>query len=201
MNKDNLRNRLMALTTKYISSNDIVRSATVSMLESLLPLLETIGKSRFRDLEKFLDIGCGFCGLTALIAEFLGIKKAYGIDKDETVSQECTEKGIEVINMDVSEEDLPFPDESFDLVSSFGVLEHLPYIDRAVNEMYRVLRDEGYILISIPNLASWINRFALLLGYQPRDVEYSRKVFLGGLPQYSNNPIGHIHSITLKAFV
>jgi len=51
----------------------------------------------------------------------------------------------------------------------------------------------------MPNLASYINRIALLLGYQPRDVEISHKILPGTLPFYPIGFFGHIHSATLRA--
>jgi hypothetical protein len=39
----------------------------------------------------------------------------------------------------------------------------------------RVLREGGYLLITTPNLASWVNRLVMLLGYQPYNCEVSRR--------------------------
>jgi hypothetical protein len=58
-------------------------------------------------------------------------------------------------------------------------------------------------MVSLPNLASWHNRFALLLGYQPRDVEVSQKFVVGVHPHYcarKSSPVGHIHTATTAAF-
>jgi SAM-dependent methyltransferase len=58
---------------------------------------------------------------------------------------------------------LPFPDESFDVVLSFGVIEHLgegiaasrkgqdPYKERYIHEVARVLKPKGRALIGAPN--------------------------------------------------
>jgi len=47
--------------------------------------------------------------------------------------------------------------------------------------------------LSAPNLGSWINSLALLLGYQPRDLEISNKKLYHVLPQYRGHLlVGHI---------
>jgi SAM-dependent methyltransferase len=60
---------------------------------------------------------------------------------------------------------LPFPDGSFDAVLCLDVLEHLALLDqpRAVAEMARVLKPEGRLLMSVPNLAHLHSRIRFLL--------------------------------------
>lgn len=65
--------------------------------------------------------------------------------------------------MNVAEATLPFPDEHFCLVMSFGMLDYLAFFDPVIQEIYRVTRPGGYTLISLPNLASWHNRLFLLM--------------------------------------
>jgi SAM-dependent methyltransferase len=50
--------------------------------------------------------------------------------------------------------ELPFADRSFDLVTCFQVIEHLPSIPRALDEAIRVLRRPGYLAMGMPNHAS-----------------------------------------------
>lgn len=59
-------------------------------------------------------------------------------------------------------EDIPFNDNSFDVVYSFGVLMHTPDTARAFSEIKRVLRPEGVAIISIYNRHSfffWLHTF------------------------------------------
>lgn len=46
--------------------------------------------------------------------------------------------------------DLPFPDESFDVVLCSHVLEHVPDDGKAMRELYRVLRPGGWALVLVP---------------------------------------------------
>lgn len=46
---------------------------------------------------------------------------------------------------------LPFVDASFDVVISHAQLEHLPYLDHALQEIKRVLKPAGTFLASVPN--------------------------------------------------
>lgn len=49
---------------------------------------------------------------------------------------------------------LPFRDRSLDAVVAFEVIEHLPDVAAALDEMLRVVRRPGYIIIGLPNHAS-----------------------------------------------
>jgi SAM-dependent methyltransferase len=66
-------------------------------------------------------------------------------------------------------EHLPFDDETFDIVYSYGVLHHTPDTPRAIREVHRVLRPNGVARIMIyhsPSIVGWMlwGRYALLAG-------------------------------------
>jgi ubiquinone/menaquinone biosynthesis C-methylase UbiE len=48
---------------------------------------------------------------------------------------------------------LPFRNQAFDLVYSLGVLEHFPETEKAVFELFRVVKKGGYALISVPRIS------------------------------------------------
>jgi hypothetical protein len=63
------------------------------------------------------------------------------------------------------------------------------------------MNSHGQFILSTPNLASYVNRLILLLGYQPYNVEVSTE-FLAGVPLRAytfTKPIGHIRPFTLRA--
>jgi ubiquinone/menaquinone biosynthesis C-methylase UbiE len=61
-----------------------------------------------------------------------------------------------------AEESLPFPDDSFDHVYSFGVIHHSPVPERIVQEIYRVLRPGGTLTVMLYNRSS-INYYIEIL--------------------------------------
>ena len=54
--------------------------------------------------------------------------------------------------LDVEKDDLPFPDNYFELLTMIDVLEHLHFfsIDHLLKEMKRVLKPNGYICLTLP---------------------------------------------------
>lgn len=52
---------------------------------------------------------------------------------------------------------LPFADNSFDLITCFGVLHHVPNVSIVVNEFYRCLKPNGHLLIREPitSMGDW----------------------------------------------
>jgi len=78
------------------------------------------------------------------------------------------------------------------------VIEHLVDTDSAVEEVHRILKPGGSLLLSTPNLAAWYNRGLLAVGIQPVFSEVSlRSVF--GRP--GSQVAGHLHMFTRRALV
>jgi 2-polyprenyl-3-methyl-5-hydroxy-6-metoxy-1,4-benzoquinol methylase len=67
----------------------------------------------------------------------------------------------------VDNDPYPFGPDSFDAIFAGEVIEHLNNPDHFLEETHRILRRKGLLVITTPNLASWYNRIALLLGFEP----------------------------------
>ncbi len=62
------------------------------------------------------------------------------------------------------EEGIPYPDDSFDVVSAGEVIEHIYDPDRLLAETRRVLRPGGHVVLTTPNLQAWYNRALFVAG-------------------------------------
>ncbi len=152
---------------------------------------------------KVLEVGFEDPHLSESIARLPGTEYT-GVDISEVSVRAAREVGLSAHAVDVSSEKLPFDDGDFDLVYAAEVMEHLFDPDFAIEEFSRVLKQDGKVLITTPNLASWYNRVILFLGLQPLHTEVSSEKVLGrefaALGQ-GNRPVGHLRLFTLRGLI
>ncbi len=110
--------------------------------------LEAMVRSYLTPGATVLDLGCGRGGVVELF--WREVKLAAGIDPDEPSLAERRTRGMPVVTG--RGEDLPFAGESFDLIVSLWVLEHLRVPEIVFGEVQRVLRPGGHFVFLTPNL-------------------------------------------------
>ena len=150
-----------------------------------------------RGRQRVLDIGCGDGSLGREMKALQGIGSVYGVDISEQAVREARSRGINAYCVNVDKTDLPFADDYFDAVFCGELLEHLYDPDHLLDEMHRVLKQDGICIITTPNLASWYNRLFLLLGYQPLFLDASLLHPVGYPLKFGL--FGHIRGFTEKA--
>ena len=99
--------------------------------------------------KELLDIGCGI-GTISLELEKKGFNVT-GVDFSKVGIDKCLEKGLNAILSDVDEDGLKFPDKSFDVVWAGDVIEHVFDPIFLLEEISRVLKDNGIFLLTVPN--------------------------------------------------
>ncbi|HEX4011437.1 MAG TPA: class I SAM-dependent methyltransferase [Solirubrobacteraceae bacterium] len=98
-----------------------------------------------------LDAGCG-TGYGSLVLAQAGAHRLVAIDASaEAVAQTQARLGERGEATRADARELPFADESFDLIVCFEVIEHIGGGDRALAEFARTLRPDGVLVISSPN--------------------------------------------------
>ena len=118
---------------------------------------------------EILDIACG-TGNWLLAASQAGASPA-GIDLSETAINICR-KNIPQGEFHIGPaETLPFEDNSFNLVTCLGSLEHFLDPESALKEMVRVAKEDAQFLILVPNAGFLTRRLGLYSGTQQASIK------------------------------
>jgi len=94
-----------------------------------------------------LDIGPRDCFIMGHLLKH-GAKTVKGIEVSPPAARYCREMGYDVVEGDVRA--MPYEDGEFDLVNCLHVLEHVPEPDKAIAEMWRVLKPGGHMYVVVP---------------------------------------------------
>lgn len=99
-----------------------------------------------------LDIGTS-TGTNLRMLKELGFSNYCGLDSSEEAIRWCAEKGLGVVRKgDVC--NMPFADASFDLVLATDIIEHVDDDAKAVDEIRRVLKPNGRLIVTVPAFES-----------------------------------------------
>jgi methionine biosynthesis protein MetW len=134
-------------------------------LANLLPKLYSFFPSNMSGA-KILDVGCGPCVIAGIVKQKFDAE-VYGVDCDSTFVDQAKAKGIKVYACDLENGSFPFADGSFDCVLFIEVLEHLAKPENCLKEISRVLKSNGILILSTPNLTSLQNRISIFSGKDP----------------------------------
>lgn len=103
--------------------------------------------------QRVLDMGCGRGFYSHALTFFPFIKKIHSVDINESYLEvarvHCTDPRITLHKASIYT--LPFPDNYFDCIVFSEVLEHVGNEKKALAELRRVLKEDGTLLITVPN--------------------------------------------------
>ncbi len=110
-----------------------------------LPILEEIEKLEF---EKLLDAGCGSAPMISLLKEKYPDKEYTGIDLSANMIKEALSKNLDNVEFLIGDcEDLPFKDDSFDVVINSQSFHHYPNPEKFFKSVARVLKKDGKFIM------------------------------------------------------
>ena len=136
----------------YISHTDNKRSLFEKLyhfiksiaLKNKLNLINSLQPNKGR----ILDIGAG-------TGDFLSVAKndgwqTIGVEPSDRAKAIAKSKGVSFV-----EETSELENHSFDLISMWHVLEHVPDLDKQIKELKRLLKPTGTLIIAVPNFNSF----------------------------------------------
>jgi len=132
----------------------------IEFIGRIIKTVKLVGKNK-----NVLDVGCGYGHITELIKK--QGNKVKCIETSDNAIKHIKKLGIEVFDIDLStkwEENIK---EKFDVVVCTEVIEHVFDTDNLINNINKVLKKGGHLVISTPNVASFGRRFMLLFGINP----------------------------------
>jgi 2-polyprenyl-3-methyl-5-hydroxy-6-metoxy-1,4-benzoquinol methylase len=107
---------------------------------------------KYKKGEKILDIGCGDGSLLKFLKE--SGWQTYGVEPHETSSLYAQEVlGLNVFSGRL--EDANYPEESFDVITLFHVLEHLHDPSQVLKKAFSLIKRDGILIIEVPNFRSF----------------------------------------------
>lgn len=115
------------------------------------------------DGKTVLDVGCADGYISQKLVK--NGNEVVGIELDQESANKAQRHCKEIFNENV--EDIELPSDYvkyFDFIIFADVLEHLKYPDIVLKNFLKYLKDDGQVIVSVPNVANWRIRIKLLRG-------------------------------------
>lgn len=135
---------------------------------------------------RFLDLGCGEGHFCQLLKQKGYYSDYLGLEFSQEQVKKARRRGFAVRHANLNKK-IPLPDASFDIILASEILEHIYDTEFFLEEIHRILKPEGILFLTTPNIASLGSRIKLLFGIRPAAIDVRVR-----------NTSGHIHGFTIS---
>lgn len=128
-------------------STELIYESVCGVIDRRLPAADSAGLTH-------LDVGAGQGQLICRMRERFAVTSHacdYHADRFNAA-------GVEIREVNLNKDPLPFPDSSFDIITCSEVVEHLDNYRRLLAEMHRVARPGGLVVVTTPNVINLKSR-------------------------------------------
>ena len=101
---------------------------------------------------RVLDVGCGDGVTLKKIKELGKASEIYGIEINEGIAENLSQDFDKFVIGDIEMMETQFNENYFDYIIFADILEHLINPSKILNQYKKLLKDDGYIIASIPNI-------------------------------------------------
>ncbi len=118
----------------------------VEFREEIVPLLPA------GPIERVMDLGCGSGETSGYLKSIGKFKWVCGVEGSPDAAVVAKRKLDQVVEGDIEKIDFPFPKNHFDVILALDILEHLVDPWSTVETLKGLLKPEGRLIVSIPNI-------------------------------------------------
>ncbi len=170
-------------TLEFLTMNNLVRAFIQDRIEM----------QRIRQLVKLendlvvLEIGCGNGNGTKLIKKYFKPKKIVAIDLDPKMINIAKKNNTDpsvLFTVSDAAKLASIPDNSFDAIFDFGIIHHIPNWKNCLNELKRVVKPGGELILEDLSIESFSTPFGKIMRKvldHPYKEMYTRKEFINYL--------------------
>ena len=140
-------------TENYISHSNNKKGFFNFLYQSVrrITIKKKVSMIRKLGAKSLLDIGCG-TGEFLNEAQIKGIN-VFGIEPSEKARRQCQKNYNLTVSESANLEE--YKHGSFDCITMWHALEHMPDLNKLIKETHRIIKNNGKLIIGVPNYKSW----------------------------------------------
>lgn len=183
--------------------NDIAEKFAVNRIRKTEKIIKQILQNN--KIKKCLDIGAGTGYISGFVKNLDSKIDCYAIDISKKAIAIAAKNYPEI--KFIQDDIIPWAEngKKFDLILSLENIEHIYNLDEYLDAINSSINKDGVLVVSTPNLNSWLNRLLILFGKIPYFQEYffydNVPIFSIGqrnFPPRSSKPSGHIRILNCQ---